>query len=197
MSVQLPDDQTSKEERQKRHYKMLNELQNMARELPLTFQQRLPYDLLSSLASSLLDSTVYDIVHSLEEVQHLEEKAMCSSRSRMVSEHKAQHHVMQKKHKELLQQCENRPHNIPLVQAQIDRELEMINKRCDEEMKKKDMKIILELDQKAMEQQNLLEKAGVPGFYVTNNKLEMRLQMYLLDFIMRISRAEKEGKFDT
>ncbi|ESO87096.1 hypothetical protein LOTGIDRAFT_210470 [Lottia gigantea] len=193
----IRQEQAEKEERQKKHYKMLNELQNMARELPAKFQQRLPYDLLSSLADSLIDSTVFDIVHSLEEVQHLEEKAMCSSRSRMVSEHKAQSHVMQKKHKELLLECENRPHNLPLVQSQIDRELEMIKKRHDDEVRKRDMKIILELDQKAMEQQNLLEKAGVPGFYVTNNKLEMRLQMYLLEFINRMSRSAQEGLFNS
>ncbi len=58
-------------------------------------------------------------------------------------------------------------------------------KKCEEELKRKDMKIILELDQKVMDQQVTLERAGVPGFFVTNNPQEVRLQMYLLDFIMR------------
>lgn len=52
------------------------------------------------------------------------------------------------------------------------------------------MKIILELDQKVMDQQVMLEKAGVPGFFVTNNKLDIRLQMYLLEFIIRLSHME-------
>ena len=49
------------------------------------------------------------------------------------------------------------------------------------------MKIILDLDQKVMEQQVTLEKAGVPGFHVTNNAQELKLQMYLLDFITKLS----------
>ena len=57
-------------------------------------------------------------------------------------------------------------------------------------MKKRDMKIILELDQKVMDQQSTLEKAGVPGFFVTNNKIDVRLQMYLLEFITRLSHMK-------
>ena len=52
------------------------------------FQQRLPYDLLSSLASSLLDNTVFDIVNSLKEVQTLEERNLSSQRIKLVNEHK-------------------------------------------------------------------------------------------------------------
>ena len=52
------------------------------------------------------------------------------------------------------------------------------------------MKVILELDQKVMDQQVLLEKSGVPGFYVTNNPQEVRLQMYLLDFIQRLAQHQ-------
>ena len=63
-----------------------------------------------------------------------------------------------------------------------------MTRRCEEEVKKKDMKVILDLDQKVMDQQVMLEKAGVQGFFVTNNRVEIRLQMYLLEFIMRLSR---------
>lgn len=52
------------------------------------------------------------------------------------------------------------------------------------------MKMILTLDQQVMDQQVTLEKAGVPGFFVTNNPNEIRLQMHLLDFIMRLSQQE-------
>ncbi|XP_046553696.1 protein DGCR6-like [Haliotis rubra] len=186
--AQSSDDQSLKEQRQKNHYLLNSELQSMARELPMKFQQRLPYDLLSGLANALLDGTVFEIVRSLEEVQHLEEKSLFNQRSKLNSEHKAQRHEMQKKHKEMLQSCQTKPHNLPLVQSQIQRELETMTKRCDEELKKKDMKVILDLDQKVMDQQVMLEKAGVPGFFVTNNRQEIRLQMYLLEFILRLSR---------
>ncbi|XP_071114435.1 protein DGCR6-like [Haliotis cracherodii] len=185
---QSNDDQSLKELRQKNHYLLNSELQSMARELPMKFQQRLPYDLLSGLANALLDGTVFEIVRSLEEVQHLEEKSLFNQRSKLNSEHKAQRHEMQKKHKEMIQSCQTKPHNLPLVQSQIEREWETMTKRCDEELKKKDMKVILDLDQKVMDQQVMLEKAGVPGFFVTNNRQEIRLQMYLLEFILRLSR---------
>lgn len=65
-----------------------------------------------------------------------------------------------------------------------------MNKRIEEESKKKDIKTIMELDQKVMDQQVTLEKAGVPGFYVTNNPAEIRLQIYLLEFIVRLRNTE-------
>ena len=72
----------------------------------------------------------------------------------------------------------------------FDYSFQAMEKKYDEELKRKDMKIILELDQKVLDQQVTLEKAGVPGFFVTNNPLEIKLQMYLLDFVRRCSTIE-------
>ncbi|KAH3727977.1 hypothetical protein DPMN_053923 [Dreissena polymorpha] len=102
----------------------------------------------------------------------------------------SQKHELQKKHKAMLLDCQTRPHNLTLTKSQIDREIETTYKRCEEEIRKKDQKIIMELDQKVMDQQSTLEKAGVPGFYVTNKPLDIRMQMYLLDFIVRLSKLE-------
>lgn len=38
-----------------------------------------------------------------------------------------------------------------------------------EEQRIMDKKIVAEMDQKVIDQQNTLEKAGVPGFYITTN----------------------------
>jgi hypothetical protein len=46
------------------------------------------------------------------------------------------------------------------------------------------------------DQQVTLEKAGVPGFFVTNNPLDVKVQMHLLDFILRLSKHQKNGKED-
>lgn len=43
------------------------------------------------------------------------------------------------------------------------------------------------------DQQSTLEKAGVPGFYVTDNSKEIKIQMYLLDFIIRLSLMKFEA----
>ena len=48
----------------------------------------------------------------------------------------------------------------------------------------------MELDQKVMDQQSTLEKAGVPGFFVTNKPNDLRVQMFLLDFIVRLAQLE-------
>ena len=55
------------------------------------------------------------------------------------------------------------------------------------------MKIILDLDQKVMDQQVTLEKAGVPGFFVTNNAQEIKMQMFLLEFIIRLYQEQQTG----
>ncbi|XP_045197356.2 protein DGCR6-like [Mercenaria mercenaria] len=186
----LKEEYERRELQQKRHYFLFSQLQNMARELPGKYQQRLPYDLLSSLANALIDGTVFQIVLGLREVQEYEEKAMFQQRSKLISDHKAQKHELQKKHKAMLQDCQSKPHNLALTKTQIDREMETTKKRCDEEIRKKDQKIIMQLDQKVMDQQSTLEKAGVQGFYVTNKPQDIRLQMYLLEFIVRLSQLE-------
>lgn len=57
------------------------------------------------------------------------------------------------------------------------------------ERREHDMKLIKQLDAKVSEQQATLERAGVPGFFVTNNPTEVQVQMYLLDFIIRIGNG--------
>lgn len=59
-------------------------------------------------------------------------------------------------------------------------------------LKETDMKLVLHLDQKVKDQQSTLEKAGVPGFYITDNAKEITTQMYLLDFVLRLSRIKFE-----
>ncbi|VDI25008.1 Hypothetical predicted protein, partial [Mytilus galloprovincialis] len=82
------NERARRELQQKQHYFLQSELQSLSRDLPGKFQQRLPYDLLSSLANALLDGTVFEIVRSLQEVQHLEEKHLSSQRMKLINDHK-------------------------------------------------------------------------------------------------------------
>lgn len=61
-----------------------------------------------------------------------------------------------------------------------------------QQLKDTDKKIITHLDQKVADQQSTLQTAGVPGFSLTDNPKEIKIQMYLLDMICRLSRL----KFD-
>ncbi|XP_077869341.1 uncharacterized protein LOC102800940 [Saccoglossus kowalevskii] len=73
------------------------------------------------------------------------------------------------------------------IKFNIEQDLEL---RIEEETKRMDQRLILELDQRVSEQQVTLERAGVAGFYVTNNQQEVRLQMHMLDMIVRLSKVE-------
>jgi len=65
-------------------------------------------------------------------------------------------------------------------------ELQQFESKQSELMKHHDMKLVTQLDQKVRDQQVTLEKAGVPGFYETEKPVEVQVQMYLLEFILRI-----------
>ena len=62
------------EDYQERLYSLLSKLQQMAREIPAQYQQRISYDLLSSLAASLAQGAIVEIVKMLTEVQQVTEK---------------------------------------------------------------------------------------------------------------------------
>lgn len=96
-----------------------------------------------------------------------------------------------RKHKDTLQTCKS--HNLGLLKTNQQAQLEVrisrpeslagtfvIRKGCvstlqaleirvREEQRMMDKKIVAEMDQKVIDQQNTLEKAGVPGFYITTN----------------------------
>ncbi|XP_076307822.1 gonadal protein gdl [Tachypleus tridentatus] len=180
-----------KEQLQQKHYFYLNELQNMARELPPKYQQRLPYELLSSLANSLLDGTVFEIVRGLKEIQLMKEKHLYEKRMKIINSHRGMKDNLQKKHKEIMSShSQDSPQILITLRNTYEKELQEIEKRQTEEEGRVDMKIIIDLDQAVSDQQVTLEKAGVPGFFVTNNSNEIRLQMYLLEFILKLRSVE-------
>ncbi|CAH0393910.1 unnamed protein product [Bemisia tabaci] len=66
--------------KQKQLYFLNEQLQSMVRELPPQYQQRLPYELLTCLAESLLDGTVFSIISNLMDIQHVTEKQLFQQR---------------------------------------------------------------------------------------------------------------------
>ena len=71
-------------------------------------------------------------------------------------------------------------------------EKEALLSKQKEELRNADVNLILQLDQMVSEQQSTLEKAGVPGFYVVTNPQEIRVQMYLLEFILKLSTTSDD-----
>ncbi|XP_011948835.1 PREDICTED: protein DGCR6-like isoform X1 [Cercocebus atys] len=129
---------------QERHYQLLSALQSLVKELPSSFQQRLSYTTLSDLALALLDGTVFEIVQGLLEIQHLTEKSLYNQRLRLQNEHRGAQgqrdevppprgrrlpaalvlrQALRQKHQEAQQAC--RPHNLPVLQAAQQQELQV------------------------------------------------------------------------
>lgn len=160
---------------QRKLYFLVEQLQHMAGELPAKYQMRLPYELLSGLANSLLNDTIFEIVKGLMEIQHVTEKHLFQQRLQLLNQQKIES-------QEALSVATTEEEIITIKTA--------LNKKHKEEFKEMDMKLVLQLDQKVADQQSILEKAGVPGFYVTNNPLEIQVQMRLCDFIIRLSKMD-------
>lgn len=163
------------EDLQRKLYFLVEQLQHMAGELPPKYQMRLPYELLSGLANSLLNDTIFEIVKGLMEIQHVTEKHLFQQRLQLINQQKIE-----------VQEA--------LSAFGTDEEKAMttliLQDKHKSELKQTDMKLVLQLDQKVADQQSILEKAGVPGFYVTNSPMEIQVQMRLCDFIIRLSKME-------
>ncbi|XP_014221072.1 gonadal protein gdl [Trichogramma pretiosum] len=171
-------DELTPQDIQRKVYFLMDQLQQMVRELPIKYQMRLPYELLSGLANNLLNDTIFEIVKGLMEIQHVTEKHLFQQRLQLISSQK----------NEILQ---------ALANIHSDEEKEAVKQamfqRHREELKQQDMKLVLQLDQKVADQQSTLEKAGIPGFYITNNPMDIQVQMRLCDFIIRLSKMDFPG----
>ena len=73
---------------QRKLYFLVEQLQHMASELPPKYQMRLPYELLSGLANSLLNDTIFEIVKGLMEIQHVTEKHLFQQRLQLLNQQK-------------------------------------------------------------------------------------------------------------
>ncbi|KFM67403.1 Protein DGCR6, partial [Stegodyphus mimosarum] len=164
------DDELSKKASlQERHYKLLRDLQEMCSELPLIFQQKLSYELLTDLANSLLDKTVFDIVKGLRDIQVMTEKNLLEKRMKLINSHKTQKEQVLKRHKEsLTNELLVHPQNATILRAKQEKEMEDLAKFQEDEVNRLDMKIVMELDQIVSIQQVTMQKVGVPGFIVSN-----------------------------
>ncbi|XP_023164446.2 gonadal protein gdl isoform X1 [Drosophila hydei] len=162
---------------QRKIYFLMDQLKEMHSELPETLQTRISYDLLTELANCVLNESIFDIVKALMELQHVTEKHLIQMRAQVENEYEIEvaDWLVKIKDPEELQ------HILGLMKIKHTKKL-----------LETDKKIIEVLDQKVHDQQSMLQKAGVPGFYNTQNPKEIKIQMFLLDFILRLSLLKFE-----
>ncbi|CAB4056164.1 unnamed protein product [Lepeophtheirus salmonis] len=175
---------------QSRIYSNLEELQKMAQTIPPNFQQRLPNELLSVISAALAEGQIFEIVEALAEVQQATEKNLFQQRLEFLHKHSVEKRDFQEHYRSTI--CSSDESATLNLTKELDKQEEIMKKRQREQLKQSDMRLILQLDRKLMDQQVTLEKAGLPGFHVTNEPNEIRLQMYLLDFIRRLNPSKNK-----
>lgn len=171
------ESQPSPEFLQRKLYFLVDQLKQMHAALPEQFQIRISYELLTELANSLLNDTIFEIVKGLMDIQHVTEKHLENLRNQVENEYQIEVQDWASK----ISDPEELEHILGLMKIKHAKKL-----------RETDMKLIAHLDQKVKDQQSLLEKAGVAGFYVTENPREIKIQMFLLYFILRLSKMKFE-----
>ena len=169
-------------------YYYMDQLQDLCKELPLKYQQRLPYELLSDLAKTLLNPTIFEIVQGLQEIQHGNESKLFDARVQLQSKQRTEKQKLSAAIKEFLLENSHKPHEVKRLQVKFQQRKDRLNGRQKEELARYDMQIVSQLDQKVRDQQITLEKAGVPGFFVTDNPVDIQIQIYLLGFIAKLQK---------
>ncbi|XP_037934322.1 gonadal protein gdl [Teleopsis dalmanni] len=157
---------------QRKLYFLLDQLKSMHAKIPEYYQIRISYELLTELANCLVYDTIYQIVLGLVEIQHLTEKHLLQLRE-----------TQQKKFKEEMDDWKK----VTADKEELEHIVKITSKRHAQILADTDKNIISLLDEKVREQQLTLHNAGVPGFYVTTDPKEITIQIYLLDFILRLS----------
>ncbi|CAD7005033.1 gonadal protein gdl [Ceratitis capitata] len=162
---------------QRKLYFLVDQLKQMHAQLPENYQIRISYELLTELANSLLNDTIFEIVKGLMEIQNVTEKHLLTLRKQVETDFELEMQEWRSK----ITDPEELSHIEQLMQV-----------KHTKKMRETDMKLIALLDQKVKDQQSTLNKAGIAGFYVTENPREIKIQMFLLDFIIRLSRMKFE-----
>ncbi|XP_017481111.1 PREDICTED: gonadal protein gdl [Rhagoletis zephyria] len=177
-SAQVQDyTQLTPELLQRKLYFLVDQLKQMHAQLPEKYQIRISYELLTELANSLLNDTIFEIVKGLMEIQNVTERHLLTLRKQIETDFELEMQEWRSK----ITDPEELSHIEQLMQVKHAKKL-----------RETDMKLIALLDQKVKDQQSTLLKAGVAGFYVTDNPREIKIQMFLLDFIIRLSRIKFE-----
>ncbi|CAF1003704.1 unnamed protein product [Adineta ricciae] len=168
------------------------QLKHMISSLPAKLQERFENDdLIEHLITVSLDRNVIDIINSLQETQERTEKTLFNERQKLVQKAKEQEMDLVRRHAEDEARCADRPQHLSLLQSANKSEFETFVKRIADEQQRFDMKIILDLDQKMLEQQTRLEKAGVSCMHATNKPPDVRLQMFIIEFIQHIAKQQQ------
>merc|ERR1711915_760467 len=82
--------------------------------------------------------------------------------------------------------CQGRSHVAARLPPLHKEQVESLKATQEKETESNLQFILQTLDEKVTEQQTTLEKVGVPGFFVTKNPSDVKVQMYLIHLIIKV-----------
>ncbi len=150
-----------------------------------TYQEKMTSEIINSLALSLMDGTVFEIVRGLEDIQQLTERNLLNKRMKLINSQKGREvtHVIDprivifppltlgfnsfllsaermeqnKTHKAAVDACNNKPHHLPVIKKKHVQEKENLESRLEQELVQLDQKLVLELDRVVADQQTTMQ----------------------------------------
>ncbi|XP_034238244.1 gonadal protein gdl [Thrips palmi] len=155
----------------------LEKLNTMLSEIPKKYQKKISPELCSNLAQCLTNSINFEIVKGLMDIQHVTEKYLIHLRLKVTNKQQAET-------TKALEGASIYEHDTIRAAMAAKHRKQLVDV---------DMKLVKQLDTKVAEQQETLQQAGFPGFFVTMNSSEIKVQMFLLDFILRLSKMNVPG----
>lgn len=176
---------------QQQIYKYLESLQKLTSEIPAELQQRIPNELLSELATCLVEGPIFEIVASLTEVQHATEKQFFRDRLQVLRGHSQEKLAFQSKYQETICDIAD-PEEVLKATDQLDDEKKQMEDKHAKDLLKLDKEIVLKLDQQFKDQQSTLERAGVPGMHQTDDRTSIKVQMHLLKCIAKLGQQQSQ-----
>ena len=179
-------------EKQDAIYQYLEDLQKLTSEIPAELQQRIPNELLSELATSLVEGPIFEIVTSLTEVQNATEKQLFRERLQILRGHSQEKFDFQAKYQVKI--CDvSDPEQVMKVTEALEEERKEMERQHSKALNEFDRKIVLKLDQQLKDQQSTLGRAGVPGIEETQDLIGIKVQMHLLKCIMHLGKKNNQS----
>ncbi|CAH8545398.1 unnamed protein product [Schistosoma turkestanicum] len=173
---------------QQKVYYYLNELRIFVQQAPFNIQTGISEDMITQLAHILADGQIFITVTELVNSQRVEEQILHKQLIDLRSEQSACRSALRRKHREEMSMNSSRPHHLPVLKKEHEQEMQRLTKNQTDALRNLSLRILDSLDGRVVEQQLTLERLGVPTFIRTTNAQLIRIQMRILDWIVRLSR---------
>ncbi|KAH8873179.1 Gonadal protein gdl [Schistosoma japonicum] len=187
-TTSVEEDHVNKEYFQQKVYYYLNELRCFVHQAPFDIQTGISEDMIAQLAHILAEGKIFLTVSELVNSQRIEEQILHKQLIDLRSEQSACRSTLRRKHREEISMNSSRPHHLPVLHKEHEQEMQRLTKNQSDALRNLSFRILDSLDGRVVEQQLTLERLGVPAFLRTTDPQIIRIQMRILDWIVRLSR---------